>query len=184
MRSGSDMLIAVLARLVSGYQELIKHTERSINDTGVRLRSHEVTNQDFIHFVTVEDNLTTYVMNLEGLLRVIERLRYFRREIFASAHEELDDMALQIQQLLVAVHSYGGRVESIKSAYSTIANNTLNMRMKTLTVFTVLITVPNVFYGMFGMNVYLPFEHSPWAYMAIIGFTCNFNNNRLCGCKA
>ena len=43
--------------------------------------------------------------------------------------------------------------------------------MKTLTVFTVLITLPNVFYGMYGMNIALPFANAPWAYAAIVGFT-------------
>ena len=43
--------------------------------------------------------------------------------------------------------------------------------MKTLTVLTVLIALPNVFYGMYGMNVPLPFEKEPWAYGAIVLFT-------------
>ena len=59
----------------------------------------------------------------------------------------------------------------LRNAYSTIANNTLNHRMKTLAVLTVLITLPNVIYGMYGMNVALPFAEQPWAYMAIVVFT-------------
>jgi magnesium transporter len=43
--------------------------------------------------------------------------------------------------------------------------------MKTLTVFTVLIALPNVFYGMYGMNVNLPFKDAPWAFSAVVGFT-------------
>jgi magnesium transporter len=45
------------------------------------------------------------------------------------------------------------------------------MRMKTLTMLTVLIALPNVFYGMYGMNIDLPFQHEPWAYAALMGFT-------------
>jgi len=60
---------------------------------------------------------------------------------------------------------------SIRNAYSTIADNSLNIRIKKLTVLTVLITLPNVFFGMYGMNVLLPFQDSPWAYGVIVGFT-------------
>ncbi len=155
----TDMLLGVIASCISSYQTLLKHTERSINDTGAKLKTHEVTNQDFIHFVTVEDNLTMYRMNLSNMLSVVSRLKDTTHPLFRDdSSEALDDISLHIQQLLAAVQSYSGRVESIRSAYSTIANNTLNHRMKTLTVFTVLITVPNVFYGMFGMNVLLPFS--------------------------
>jgi magnesium transporter len=43
--------------------------------------------------------------------------------------------------------------------------------MKMLTMLTVLIALPNVFYGMYGMNIALPFQDETWAYPAIIGFT-------------
>ena len=67
--------------------------------------------------------------------------------------------------------SHSQSVESIRNAYSTVANNALNQRMKTLTVFTVLIALPNVFYGMYGMNVVLPYADSSWAYAVIVSFT-------------
>ena len=166
----TDLLLGVIAACVGSYQELIKHTERGINDTGTRLKTHEVTNADFIHFVTVEDNLTAFRMNLDGILSVITRLSDTQRvSVSDDNREALDDITQHIKQLLVAVESYGGRVESIRSAYSTIADNSLNQRMKTLTVLTVLITLPNIIFGMFGMNVALPFEGSAWAYAGVVG---------------
>jgi magnesium transporter len=171
-RHADELLLGVIASCVGAYQESIQHTERAINDTASRLRSHEVTNQDFIHFVVVEDNLTAYHVNLGGLLAVIQRLRDNEYKNFKNKNNEaLDDIILQIQQLLVAVSSYATRVKSIRDAYSTIANNNLNKRMKTLTVITVLITLPNVIFGMYGMNVALPFEHESWIYGVIVGIS-------------
>ncbi len=165
-----DLLLGIIAACVASYQELIKHTERSINDTGNRLKTHEVTNGDFIHFVIVEDNLTTFRVNLEGILSVVTRLIDTKKITLSDDNTEaLDDIAQHIKQLLVAVESYRGRVDSIRNAYSTIANNTLSQRMKTLTVLTVLITLPNIIFGMFGMNVALPFTHDdPWAYTFVV----------------
>lgn len=168
----TDLLLGVLATCVASYQELIKHTERSIDDTASRLKTHEVTNADFIHFVSVEDNLTTFRMNLDGILGVITRLCDTQKlAVTADNREALDDIAQHIKQLLVAVESYTGRVESIRNAYSTIADNALNQRMKTLTVLTVLITLPNIIFGMYGMNVGLPFASSAWAYICVVGFS-------------
>jgi magnesium transporter len=168
----TDLLLGVIAACVDEYQELIKHTERGINDTGTRLKTHEVTNADFIHFVTVEDNLTAFRMNLDGILSVTTRLFDTQKLSMSEDNREaLDDISQHIKQLLVAVESYGGRVKSIRNAYSTIADNSLNQRMKTLTVLTVLITLPNIMYGMFGMNVSLPFADSPWAYLIVVGLS-------------
>lgn len=167
-----SLLLGVIAGVIAEYEELMGHTARSIMDTANRLKTHEVTNRDFIHFVTVEDNLNSYRMNLDSTQALVRRIHENRHETLKDESlEALDDIALHIQQLLVSVDSHSQSVISIRNAYSTIANNTLNQRMKTLTVFTVLITLPNVFYGMYGMNLVLPFAEEPWAYGAVVGFT-------------
>jgi magnesium transporter len=167
------LLVGVMASTVAEFEDMISHTSRSITDTANRLKTHEITNHDFIHFVTVEDNLTHCHMNLDSMLAMTKRLRENTHDTLGGQSiEALDDIALHIQQLLVAITSYQSRVESIRNAYSTIANNGLNQRMKTLTVFTVLITLPNVFYGMLGMNVLLPFPtNQPWVFPTISSLT-------------
>jgi magnesium transporter len=165
----NSLLLNMFATVVSEYEELIQRTARYIFNTGRRLRTHEVTNQDFITFVTVEDNLNEYRMNLSGMLVVAERLKEALHD--RSDRESIEDVLLYIRQLLVSIDSHNQTITSIRNAYSTIANNVLNQRMKTLTVLTVLIALPNVFYGMFGMNVGLPFQDEPWAYTAIVLFT-------------
>ncbi|HJP81355.1 MAG TPA: CorA family divalent cation transporter [Candidatus Saccharimonadales bacterium] len=162
------LLLATFVSILSDYEFLMQHTAQNIHDTGRRLRSHEVTNDDFIRFVTVEDNLNEYKMNLAAMLVVAERLR----TEYGNGHTEaIDDILLYIRQLLVAIESYSQSVLSIRNAYGTIANNVLNMRMKTLTVLTVLIALPNVVYGMYGMNVGLPFQHEQWVYFVILLFS-------------
>lgn len=164
-----SLLLGTFATVVSEYEELMQRTARHIDDTSGRLRSHEVTNDDFIRFVTVERNLNEYHMNLNSMLVVAERLH----ETFhvATDREAVEDILLYIRQLIVAIESHNQSITSIRNAYGTIANNVLNQRMKALTVLTVLIAVPNVFYGMYGMNVALPFASQPWAYMVVLGFS-------------
>lgn len=165
----TSLLLGLFATVVSEYEDLMQRTARFIFNTGRRLRTHEVTNQDFISFVTVEDNLNEYRMNLSGMLVVAERLREAVHD--KGDKEAIDDIMLYIRQLLVSIERHNQTVTSIRNAYGTIANNVLNQRMKTLTVLTVMITLPNVFYGMYGMNVPLPFQDAPWMYINIVIFT-------------
>jgi magnesium transporter len=165
----TSLLLGLFATVVSEYEDLLQRTARYIFNTGRRLRTHEVTNQDFIAFVTVEDNLNEYRMNLSGMLVVAERLRETVQD--KGDKEAIDDIMLYIRQLLVSIERHNQTVTSIRNAYGTIANNVLNQRMKTLTVLTVMITLPNVFYGMYGMNVPLPFQDEAWMYTNIVIFT-------------
>ena len=161
----TGLLLSTFASIVSEYEQLMQRTARYIFDTGRRLRTHEVTNDDFVRFVTVEDNLNEYRMNLNSMLVVTERLQ----EVLSKSAdaEAVEDIRLYVRQLLVATDSYNQSITSIRNAYGTIANNVLNRRMKTLTVLTLLVAIPNVFFGMYGMNIPLPYQAAPWAYPAI-----------------
>lgn len=165
----TSLLLGTFAAVVSEYEELMRRTSRHIHDTGHRLRTHEVTNDDFVQFVTVEDNLNEYHMNLSSMLVVAERLKEALQN--SQDTEAVEDILLYIRQLIVAIESYNQSIVSIRNAYGTIANNVLNQRMKTLTVLTVLIALPNVFFGMYGMNVALPFQNLPWVYGVIMSFS-------------
>ena len=167
-----SLLLATFTAVITDYETSIQKTGRNIKDISHRLRTHEVSNDDFIRFVTIEDNLGIYSLNLTSMLSVAERLCDNKLyKLSRQNAESLDDIMLHMRQLLATVHMLTQTVTSIRNAYSTIADNNLNLRMKKLTVLTVLIALPNVFYGMYGMNVILPFQETSWAYAAIVGFT-------------
>jgi len=159
-------LLGTFAAVVSEYEELMKRSGKYINDTGNRLQTHEVTNRDFVKFVTVEDDLNEYNMNLNSMLVVAERLHTTFK--VHGDREAVEDIMLYIRQLIVAIESQQQSITSIRNAYSTIANNTLNQRMKILTVLTLIVALPNVLFGMYGMNVQLPLQDAPWAYTAVV----------------
>jgi magnesium transporter len=161
-----SLLLSSFAAVIGEYEELMQRTARYVHDTGQRLRSHEVTNNDFIKFVTIEDNLNEYLMNLNSMMVVAERLREILRD--SQDTEAVEDILLYIRQLIVSIQSHNQSITSIRNAYGTIANNVLNQRMKTLTALTLLIALPNVFYGMYGMNIGLPYQEHPLAYPIII----------------
>ena len=169
-------VISLQKLLINGIFAISKNYEKAIDVIGNKvasierkMRSHEANNQDFYSFVTIESNLSKAKMSLTGLSTVVEKLLPSAKN--KSEQELLDDIMLFAKQLLVEIDSHAQTIKSIREAYSTVANNTLNQRMKMLTGVTLLLALPNVFYGMYGMNIALPFMHEPWAYGAIVGFT-------------
>ena len=54
------------------------------------------------------------------------------------------------------------------SASEAILTNNLNNRIKTLTVLTILLTVPTIVSSLFGMNVPLPLEDNQYAFEFVI----------------
>lgn len=167
--TSNALLLAGIAVCVSEYEAHVAQTSRTIENTANRLRRHEVTNADLIDFVTTEQNLTSFEAVLAGTLQVLQRLLANKQKLLDDdAIDALEDIALQVQQLQASVVSSKASMASIQTTHTTIANNNLNRRIKLLTVFTVMITLPNVAFGMYGMNVALPVAQAPWAFAAVV----------------
>ncbi len=172
MKSTKHVFLQLTSYVINRYETFIHSTGAYIQNTEHRLGTHEVDNKDFINFVSVEHDLNEYHTNLTALQALLGRLRENKHDIFGEKDcEFIEDMVLHVNQLLVATDSHKNTINSIRNAYTTISNNILNQRMKKLTLLTLLVALPNVFFGMFGMNVILPFSHEPWAYAAITGFS-------------
>lgn len=168
----ATMLLAMMAGVVLEYEVNVNDIDEKIMGARNRMKSIDVKNHDFIEFVDIEGRLNEYRSNLEGMISVTRQLQANRHGLW-KVHdlEAIEDIMLHMAQLLVSIKASSYTISSIQSAYSTIANNTLNHRMKILTAITILLAIPNVFYGMYGMNINLPFQHEPWAYLLIVGFT-------------
>ncbi|MBC1406167.1 magnesium transporter CorA family protein, partial [Listeria welshimeri] len=52
--------------------------------------------------------------------------------------------------------------------YNNVLNNNLNDTMKILTVLSVLLTLPTMVAGFFGMNMPLPLEHNAYGWIISI----------------
>lgn len=172
MKSTKHVFLQLTSHVIGRYEAFIHATGKYIHNTEQRLRTHEVDNKDFINFVSVEHDLNEYHTNLTALQALLARLRENRHALFSDKDcEFIEDMVLHVNQLLVATDSHKNTIDSIRNAYTTISNNILNQRMKKLTLLTLLVALPNVFFGMYGMNVVLPFQNEQWAYSVIMSLS-------------
>ena len=57
-------------------------------------------------------------------------------------------------------------------AFASLISNNLNIVMKLLTSITILMAIPTIFSGLFGMNfANLPFSGSPYGFWIVIGMS-------------
>ena len=95
--------------------------------------------------------------------------------LFEEDQDIVEDLLLNNEQSMEACNSNMKSIANIREAYSSISANNLNRTIKILTIATVMIAIPNLFYSMYGMNVHLPFQGAGWAFAAVITFTVLLN---------
>ena len=168
----AKLVLQILHQIGEHYETFISRTSKQIKLIRSRLRGHEISNQDFIDFVMIEDELNEFLSSLMPTNATLRRLLLGRyMPLFDEDQDIVEDLLLNNEQSIEACNSNLKSIDNIREAYSSISSHNLNYTMKVLTAVTVMITLPNVFFGMYGMNIALPFQHQPWAYLVVTGFT-------------
>lgn len=168
----AKLILLILQQIVDQYDTFITRTSKQIKLIRSRLRGHEISNQDFIDFVMIEDELNEFLSSLMPTNATLRRLLLGRyMPLFAEDQDIVEDLLLNNEQSIEACNSNMQSIIHIREAYTSISSNNLNRTMKILTAATVFVALPNVVFSMYGMNIVLPFIHEPWMFSALVGVT-------------
>lgn len=168
----AKLVLQILNLISEHYDTFISTTSKQIKRIRAHLRRHEIGNQDFIEFVNIEDELNEFLSALIPTNATLRRLLLGRyMPLFDEDQDIVEDLLLNNEQSIEACNSNLKSVANIRDAYSSISANNLNRTIKVLTIATVMIAIPNLFFSMYGMNVDLPFQHDTWYFPAMISFS-------------
>ena len=73
-------------------------------------------------------------------------------------------------QLVDSARSVLKTIQNIRTATEAILTNKLNATIQTLTILTIILTIPTVVASLYGMNVPLPLAENPMAFWMILVF--------------
>ncbi|WP_086349456.1 magnesium transporter CorA family protein [Candidatus Enterococcus clewellii] len=82
--------------------------------------------------------------------------------------EELEDVVIEAKQLVEMTQLSSQILQQLSGTYTNILNNNLNEGMRILTVLSVLLTIPTIITGFFGMNMPLPLENNTSGWLITI----------------
>ena len=165
----TKLILQIMHQIVEQYDAYITLTSKQIKTIRNRLRGHEITNQDFIDFVTIEDELNEFLSALVPTNATLRRLSLGRYiPLFEEDKDIVEDLLLSNEQSIEASNSNIKSIINIRQAYSSISSNNLNRTIKILTFATVIIALPNTLFGMYGMNLTLPGQDAKNTFMFVL----------------
>ncbi len=129
------------------------------------LREHQ-SNEKLISLAEVEQGFYIYNIALRNLNYVIENLN--EEPEFKQFEEYIVKILQEINFTIDMSSSYCEICKTTRETYSSYIGNNMNITMKILAAVTILITVPNMIFGFYGMNILLPFQDKGFAALGII----------------
>jgi magnesium transporter len=123
---------------------------------------------DLIDLHALESTLVYFATSLRANGVVLDRLtRYKRLEQYPEDKELLDDIIVENRQAIEMTTIYRDIINGTRELLSSVIDNRLNNVMKYLTSITLVMGVPTIISGFFGMNVPVPLATTVHAFLLI-----------------
>ncbi|HEY4693463.1 MAG TPA: magnesium transporter CorA family protein [Bellilinea sp.] len=161
------MLLLNANRYLSHLRQINKMTE----DSEDRLQQ-SMQNKEVLELLKYQKSLvyfTTALKANELLLERLQRTQLFRQ--YSDDEDLLEDVITENQQAIEMVNISANILSSMMDAFASIISNNLNVVMKFLAVATILVSLPVVITGFYGMNVNLPLMDWQYTWIAILGLS-------------
>lgn len=149
---------------------------RLLNKSRIRIEKelkNNITNKQLFKLMEVEKSLVYFLAALKGndtIIKKLFRLPAIKR--FEEDEELLEDLIIENNQAIETTELHQRILERITTSYASLLSNDMNTIMKTLTLFTVLLTLPTLVFSFFGMNVPLPIDdHSYISWIIVVGIS-------------
>lgn len=114
-------------------------------------------NAEIIQLLDLQNSLVYFSTSLNSNERVHEKL--YKVEGVASREEYLDlyeDVIIEGKQAIETCNIYKNILSVTMDAYGSVISNNANNTMKTLTIITILLAIPTMIAGFWGMNMPVP----------------------------
>ncbi len=143
----------ILFRVATLYQSHLRIIDKKRTEIEERIAT-DTENADLIDLHALESTLVYFATSLRANASVLDRLtRYKRLEQYPDDKDLLDDVIVENRQAIEMAMIYRDIINGTRELMSSVLDSRLNNVMKTLTSITLVMGIPTLVSGLYGMNV-------------------------------
>ena len=129
-----------------------------------------VRNTQLVRLLAMEKSLVYFTTSLKGNELLMDKLvRIMFKDLSEEDQDLLDDVLIDTKQAIEMANIYSNILSGMMDAFASVISNNLNTVMKRLTMISIILMIPTLFASIYGMNIGLPFQHSPMAFAGVMG---------------
>ncbi|BDR59237.1 magnesium transporter CorA family protein [Xylocopilactobacillus apicola] len=162
-----DLVLNAFYNLTAQYLDALSEVERKRNLLQSELY-HKRNSEYLSELLNVKVELIYYLSALEKNRATLQQFRKeYQQKIDTPEIKYLRDIEIEMKQALDMANISTKIMNLLSDAYENIVNNKTNRSMSILTVASIVLAIPAIIVGFFGMNVTLPGEEEASAWLLI-----------------
>ena len=145
-------LLILLLRVAQSFLIRLKHINKMTAQMETELH-HSMQNKQLVQMMGLQKSLIYFSASLKANEITLEKI--FRGRVIKLYEEDqglLEDVLIEFKQAVDMSSTYSRILKETMDAFSSIISNNLNQVMKTLTIVTILLEIPNMIFSFYGMN--------------------------------
>ena len=166
------LMYQILYRNCMTYQYYLRVMDRRRIIIEQRIQE-ETEDADLIDLHELESNLVYFATSLRANGVVLDKLtRYSSIKQYPEDRELLDDVVVENKQAIEMTTIYRDIINGTRELMTTVINNRLNNVMKFLAAITIVMAIPTIISGIYGMNVsakWMPLANTPYGFEIVCG---------------
>lgn len=129
-------------------------------------------NEQLIRLLNLEKCLVFISTSLRSNAFMMEKFHNAKySQLEQDDQDLLDEVIIENKQAMDMAKIYSSILSNMMGAFASLISNNLNTVVKTLTTITIILMIPTLVASFYGMNVDLPLQASPDAFVLVVGFT-------------
>lgn len=164
----SRFILQILQRISTYYLIFLRQIDKKSNMVEKRLYK-SMKNRELIHMLSLQKSLVYFTTSLKSNAATLDKM--LKLELMKKYEEDrdlLDDVIIENRQAIEMATIYGDVLAGTMDAFASVISNNLNIVMKFLAAITIIMTVPQIIAGYFGMNTGgLPFATGEYATLIV-----------------
>ena len=166
----TSFILHMLLQVAKRYLQYLKQIDKIYNYMERQFYKTQ-RNKDLIQLLDLEKSLVYFNTSLKANEVTLEKILRGRIvTLYEEDHDLLEDVLIEVRQAIEMANIYSSIISNMTDAFASVISNNLNVTMKVLTSITILLTIPNIIFSFYGMNVAgLPLDQFFWVPLVIAG---------------
>ena len=164
-------LLQILSRINYHFLKNLDSIEKKTEEIELGLLK-AVKNEEIIKLFGLQKTMIYFNAAVIGNGNVLDNIMKGRVvRLFEDDEELLENIIVENKQSIEMVSVYNNILSNTLDAYASIVSNNLNAVMKVLTSLTIILALPVMVASFYGMNVSIPLEDNPNAFLMTLLFS-------------
>jgi magnesium transporter len=160
-------ILQILYRNATRFLQYLKHIDRTSSRIEQDLHKSQ-RNKELLQMMKLQKSLVYFSTSLKSNEVVLEKLmKHEHIKMYPEDTELLEDAIIENRQAIEMANIYSSILTGTMDAFASIISNNLNIVMKFLASVTIVMAIPTMISGFFGMNVPLPLS-GPYSFWIIV----------------